>query len=105
MSAPDAGVSGLRHRVVRASAPLLASLSQLPRFVLTAVFAVLILLGLFGPRWVATGCLAVIVLVLGWLVVLLGTSGGRTRVALRIGSFVVLLVVLVARAAGAGAGL
>lgn len=104
MSTPGAGAPGLRERLARTSVPLLAMLDRVPRFVVTGVLAVLLLLGLFGPRWVATVCLAVVTLVLGWLIALVGVAGGNGRVALRIGSLVILVVLLVARAAGAGVG-
>lgn len=104
MSTPGVGEPGRRERLARASVPLLAMLDRIPRFVVTLVLALLLLLGLFGPRLVATVCLAVVTLVLGWLVALVGIAGGRGRVALRIGSLVILVVVLVVRAAGAGVG-
>jgi hypothetical protein len=79
-------------------------LDRIPRFVVTLVLALLLLLGIFGPRWVATVCLAVVTLVLGWLVALVGAAGGTGRVVLRISSLVILVVLLIARAAGAGVG-
>jgi hypothetical protein len=104
VSTPGSDASGMRDRLARASVPLLAMLDRVPRFVVTAILAVLLLIGLFGPRWVATACLAAVALVLGWLVALVGVAGGSGRVVLRIGSLVLLVVLLVARAAGAGVG-
>lgn len=104
MSTPGAGAPGARDRLARTSVPLLAMIDRIPRFVVTLVLAVLLLLGLFGPRWIATACLAVVTLVLGWLVALVGTSGGTGRVILRISSLVILVALLIARAAGAGVG-
>lgn len=104
MSTPGASAPGLRERLAHSSVPLLAMLDRVPRFVVTGVLAILLLLGMFGPRWVATVCLAVVTLVLGWLVALVGVAGGTGRVALRIGSLVILVVLLAARAAGAGVG-
>jgi hypothetical protein len=104
VSTPGAGAPGLRKRLAHSSVPLLAMLDRVPRFVVSGVLAILLLLGLFGPRWVATVCLAVVTLVLGWLVALVGVAGGTGRVALRIGSLVILVVLLAARAAGAGVG-
>lgn len=104
MSTPGAGAPGARERLARKSVPLLAMLDRLPRFVVTLVLAILLLLGLFGPRWVATVCLAVVTLVLGWLVALVGAAGGTGRVVLRVSSLVILIALLIARAAGAGVG-
>ena len=104
MSTPGAGAPGPRERLARTSVPLLAMLDRIPRFVVTLVLALLLLLGIFGPRWVATVCLAVVTLVLGWLVALVGAAGGTGRVVLRISSLVILVVLLIARAAGAGVG-
>lgn len=99
---PVAGSSWLtlRARLADASVPFLQAVARAPRFVVTGLFTVLVLLGLFAPRWVATASLAVLVVVLGWLLVLMGRDGGSTRTGLRIGSFVLLAVVLVVRAAG-----
>jgi hypothetical protein len=104
VSTPGAGASGLRERLARTSVPLLAMLDRIPRFVVTLALALLLLIGLFGPRWVATVCLAIVTLVLGWLIALIGLTGGTGRAVLRISSLVILLALLVARAAGAGVG-
>jgi hypothetical protein len=91
-----------RERVLLASRHLLLALHRIPRWVLTGILVLLILVGLFGPQWPAVMALAVIVAILGWLVAMQGLSGGRLPVVLRIGSLVVLAVVLVLRATGHG---
>lgn len=93
---------GRRDRLASVSAPALRMVARSPRYLLTGVFTALVLVGLFGPRWVAAGSLSVLVIVLGWLLVLMGTTGGTGRTALRIGSLVLIAVVLAVRAAGVG---
>lgn len=90
-SAPPS--SGFRDRVERLSYPLLVRLHQLPRWVVTGGFIVLLVAGLMAPKPWGPLCLAVVVILMAWLSYLAWPEGDRTRRMLR----------LVALGLGAGA--
>jgi len=91
-----------RERLLLASRPVLLALHVIPRWVLIGVFAALLLVGLFGPQWPAVVCLAVLVLILGWVLALQGVSNGRFPAPLRVALLAALVVILVLRATGHG---
>jgi len=103
--APErANPPGLRGRLARAGAPVVRVLARLPRWLVIAVFVLLIVGGLFASRWPATACLAVVALLLGWLAAVLGATGGTGRTVARVAAFGLLVVLAVVRASGAGLG-
>lgn len=73
----------MRARVAQWSYPYLVRMHQLPRWVLIGALLGLLAGGIFGPRWVATACLAVVLLFLSWLTYLAWPEGGGSRRIIR----------------------
>lgn len=93
-----------RDRLARGGVPAIRALDRQPRWLVVGALVLLILGGLFAPRWPGTACLVVVALLLGWLVVALGSAGGTGRTVARLLTLGLLLVLVVMRASGAGPG-
>jgi hypothetical protein len=88
--------SPLRREVERASAPLLVLFHRLPRPVFGALPLLLLVLGAFLPVPIALVCLALALLLLGWLAFLSWprASGGQRVMRLLVPGLVVLIAIL-----------
>lgn len=99
MTDPSAA-GGLRRAVTRWSATPLVFLHQLPRWVLPLALVALLLAGMLGTGWVGAAALFVLAALLAWLAYLSWPSTPIAGRLLRIGAFVVLVLLAAGHAVG-----
>jgi hypothetical protein len=92
--------SGLRRTVERWSATPLVFLHQLPRWVLPLALVALLLAGMLGTGWVGAAALLVLAALLGWLAYLSWPTTPLPGRLLRLGAFVVLILLAAGHAFG-----
>jgi hypothetical protein len=87
--------SGFRARVEKASYALLVRLHALPRWLVALIPVALLLGGLAAPRPYNSACLAVLVLMMGWVAYLAWHHGDRLRRGFRAVALALAVVALV----------
>jgi hypothetical protein len=92
--------TGLRRAVERWSATPLVYLHQLPRWVLPLALVALLLAGMLGTGWVGAAALLVLAALLGWLAYLSWPSTPLPGRLLRLGAFIVLVLLAAGHAFG-----
>jgi hypothetical protein len=97
-NSPAAG--GLRRTVERWSATPLVFLHQLPRWVLPLALIALLLAGMLGTGWVGATAMLMLAALLGWLAYLSWPSTPVPGRLLRLGAFVVLILLAVGHVFG-----
>lgn len=100
MTNSQAASGGLRRAVERWSATPLVFLHQLPRWVLPVVLVALLLAGMLGTGWVGATALLVLAALLGWLSYLSWPTTPLPGRLLRLGAFVVLILLATGHAFG-----
>lgn len=100
MTNSPAASGGLRRTVERWSATPLVFLHQLPRWVLPVVLVALLLAGMLGTGWVGAAALLALAALLGWLAYLSWPSTPPPGRLLRLGAFVVLILLAAGHAFG-----
>lgn len=86
------GANGVRRTIERWSATPLVFLHQLPRWVLPLVLVALLIAGMVGTGWVGAAALLVLAALLAWLAYLSWPTTPVSGRALRLGAFVVLVL-------------